>query len=447
MSDTTPPQSLEAEESVLGACLLSEKAIERVLDTGLAYTDFYRESNGRVFQGVCRLFDRSEPVDAITLSDELEREGTLEKIGGTSRLAELAALVPATSNVANYAEIVRETAGVRRLLTAGQEITRLARERNGGLEEILANAEGLLTEAVRPTEMGAYSTLSSLVDSLTAQIEEAIKSGVPRFGLRTGFPAFDTALTGLHPGQLVLVAARPSMGKSALAQNIAENVADAGGNVAFNSLEMSKEEVLLRSLSRASRIESKRLRTGQVNSDEVQRFFEAKTRVKNRTALFVDDDSGVTLSQLRAKLKRLHRKEPLSLVVLDYIQLMLSPSKTDDNRQAQVAAISRGLKLIARELNVPVVALSQLNRNVENRPDKRPMLSDLRDSGALEQDADVVLFVYRDEYYNPLSDKAGIAEIIIGKNRMGENSTVELAFSGRQTSFLPLRPVEKKEAA
>ena len=444
---TTPPQNLEAEESVLGACILSEKAIERVVDTGLAFTDFYRESNGRIYQGICRLFDSSEPVDAITLADELERAGSLEKIGGHAKLAELAALVPATGNVTHYAEIVRETAGVRRLITAGQEIIRVAQGREGDLEQLVASAEGLLTEAVRPTEVGAYSSLAALVDELTAQIEDAIKSGVPRFGLRTGFPSLDTALTGLHPGQLVLVAARPAMGKSALAQNIAENVADQGGNVALNSLEMSREEVLLRSLSRASRIESKRLRTGQVNSDEVQRFFEAKKRVKDRAAFFVDDDSGVTLSQLRAKLKRLHRKEPLSLVVVDYIQLMLSPTKTDDNRQAQVAAISRGLKLVARELNVPVIALSQLNRNVENRPDKRPMLSDLRDSGALEQDADVILFVYRDEYYNPLSDKAGIAEVIVGKNRMGESTTVELAFSGRQTSFLPLRPVEKKEAA
>lgn len=432
---SAPPQNLEAEESVLGACLLSSTAIERVLDTGLAATDFYRESHGRIFLAVCHLFDQSEPVDAITLADALETSGQLEKVGGKARLAELAALVSATSNVAHYAEIVRETAGVRRLLLAGQEIQRAAQERNGSLDEIIARAEGLFTGAVRPTSTSEFQSLASELHEVTAMIEEAMKTGVPKWGLKTGFPDLDLALTGMHPGQLILVAARPAMGKSALAQNVSENVCDAGGNVAFTSLEMSRQEILLRSLSRVSRIDTKRLRTGQIASDEVERFFEAKKKVGARTTLFVEDNSSITLPQLRATLKRLHRKEKLDLAVVDYIGLMLS-AKTEDNRQQEVAQISRGLKLLAKELQIPIIALSQLNRNLENRPDKRPVLSDLRDSGALEQDADVILFVYRDEYYNPSSPDVGVAEVIVGKNRMGNIDTVRLGFSGRCTSFL-----------
>jgi replicative DNA helicase len=315
------------------------------------------------------------------------------------------------------------------------EITRLGRE-GGEIDELIAQAEDVVTRVTAQSAPDDFASLADGLDALTKEIEEAIESEQPRVGLLTGYRDLDDILTGLHPGQLILCAARPSMGKSALAQNIAENIADRGVSAALASLEMSLEEVQLRALARACRIPSSKLKTGQLPVSEITTLREGREKVRARAPFFfVEDSPSITIPQLRARAKRLKRQNNLGLIVIDYLQLMVGSGR-EDNRQAEIAQISRALKVLARELNLPVLALSQLNRNLESRTDKRPMLSDLRDSGALEQDADVVLFVYRDDYYNPLSESAGLAEIIVAKNRNGETQkTVKLTFSRLYTEF------------
>ncbi len=442
---TTPPQNLSAEENVLGAMMLSPSAIEDVLETGLGYGDFFRESNGTIYRQIARLYDQGQPIDLITVAHSLEKAGTLAQVGGPGRLAELGALVSATRNVEVWARIVKETSTLRALISAGMEITRLGRE-GGEVDELISQAETLLTTVTTNSSPEDFKSVADGLDALSAEIVEAIESDTPRMGLLTGFRELDEILTGCHPGQLILLAARPSMGKSALAQNIAENVADRACTAALVSLEMSLQEVQYRSMSRAARIPSTSLRTGKVPLTDLPRLKEAVGKVKERAPyFFIEDSPSLSLSQIRARAKKIKRQNGLDLVVVDYLQLMLGANK-EDNRQAEVAQISRGLKVLSRELHVPILALSQLNRNLESRPDKRPQLSDLRDSGALEQDADVVLFVYRDDYYNPLSEHAGVAELIVAKNRNGANQqTVKLTFSRLYTTFKDINPL--KEAA
>lgn len=429
-----PPQNLDAEESVLGAMMLHSSAIDRVEMEGLKAEDFYRESHGHLFTAACDLHAKGEPVDAITVANALETRGLLEKVGGDNRVHELAAMVPSASNAGHYAKIVRETAGLRRLIRAGNEIARLGQERPGELGDLLGMAETALSHAVAPTFTSQFRSMSDTMDELVAEIEATIASGVPKFGLKTGYYDIDAKLTGFHPGQLILIAARPGMGKSALAQNIAENVADAGGTSAFVSLEMSRVEVELRSLSRATGIDSKQLRTGRLRTEDMPAFKTGVATAKMRVGFHIEDDASMTVQKLRAEARRLQRTVGLDLLVVDYLQLMLS-SQNSDNRQQEISTISRGLKLLARELNIPVVALSQLNRNLESRENKRPALSDLRDSGSLEQDADVVLFIYRDDYYNPESMDAGLAEVIVSKNRQGDSGAVKLRFAKQTTEF------------
>jgi replicative DNA helicase len=415
--------------------LLSQSAIERADGEGLRPDDFYRASHGAIFQVVSELHAKGEPVDAITVSDALQVRGLLEKAGGAERVYELAAIVPSASNAGHWAKIVRQQAGLRRLIRAGEEITRLGWERPGELDDLLGMAETALSHAVAPTFTTQFASIADGLDEMIAGIEEAIATGKIKFGLKTDFYDLDQRLTGFHPGQLILVAARPSMGKSALAQNIAENVVDRGGKAAFVALEMSKAEVQLRSLSRAAGLDSKILRTGRVRPEDVPKFRAGAAAVKMRDgSLFIEDDASITVQKLRAEARRLQRTVGLDLLVVDYLQLMLS-SQTKENRQQEISTISRGLKLLARELSIPVLALSQLNRNLETRDNKRPVLSDLRDSGSLEQDADVVLFIYRDDYYNPDSMDVGIAEIIVSKNRQGEGGSVKLRFKKETTEF------------
>lgn len=442
MTDT-PPQNQDAEENVLGAMLISPNAIEDVLETGLGFDDFYRESHGLIYRQIARLYDQGHPVDLITVAHSLEKAGLLPKVGGSSRLAELGALVPATSNVERWARIVKETSTLRALISAGLEITRLGKE-GGELDELIAQAEEMLSRVTSTSTPDDFASVADGLDALVKEIEEAVESETPRVGLLTGYKDLDDVLTGFHPGQLILLAARPSMGKSALAQNVAENVADRGITAALVSLEMSRLEVQQRALARLARIRSDRLRTGQIPLTDLPALRLAAERVKGRAAhFFVEDSSVSTMSQIRAKAKRLKRQNGLALLVVDYLQLLLGSSR-EDNRQAEIAQISRGLKILARELHIPILALSQLNRNLESRVEKRPMLSDLRDSGALEQDADVVLFVYRDDYYNPLSESAGLAELIVAKNRNGETQkTVKLTFSRMFTTFGSINPLKE----
>ena len=437
--------NLEAEESVLGAMLLSPRAIEAASDE-LTAAEFYRPAHGAIFDAIVGLHARGEPVDPITLTDFLEESGELSRAGGKQRVHELVALAPAASNVSHHARIVREAATLRALGRAGQTIAQLARDRPGDTDELVARAETLLSDVTARTAAGeGFSRFGEGLDELFAEIEEAYRTGAPRMGLATGFTDLDRALLGLHPGQLVIVAARPSMGKSALVQNIAENVVDHHGKVGFYSLEMSKAELQVRALSRAAEVDSSRLRDGQVLPAEFEKLQKAIPRVKARDhGLFTDDKTTLTPVHLRTNATRLQRKHGLDLLVVDYLQLMVAGGKTEENRTAQMSSITRALKVLARDLAVPVVALSQLNRQLESREDKRPRLSDLRDSGSIEQDADVVLFVYRDDYYNTLSEEAGIAEIIVAKQRMGDRPTVKLAFVKRYTAFKNLARTEEQ---
>lgn len=438
MSNTpVPPQNLEAEESVLGAMMLGEGVTDNVLDVGLKAEDFYRGSHGTLFRAMCAMHAHNVSIDAITVVDHLEVLGALEAAGGKQRIHELAALVPATANVRHYARIVQKTGTLRRLISTGQEIARLGWEQPGELPELIGLAEEALTRAVMPAISSQFESALDAAAEVVQQIEDAIASGKPRMGMSTGFIDLDNELTGLHGGRLYLLAARPAMGKSALALNIAENAADADVPVAFSSLEMSRDELVIRSLSRLSGIDSKKLQTARLAEHELTKFREAHAAFKKRAPrFFIEDAKDTTISKLRVEAKRLKRTKGLGVLVVDYLQLMLEwDGKGKDNTQAEISAISRQLKLLAGELNIPVLALSQLNRQLENRPEKRPQLSDLRDSGALEQNADVVLFIYRDEYYNKDSTDLGVAEVIVGKNRHGSTGTVKLAFSARTTTF------------
>lgn len=432
-----PIANLDAEESVLGAIMMSPAALitaEEIVEPG----HFYRPSHGLIFATAADLASRGDAVDAITLAAELERKGRLKAAGGRERIHELMALVPATANVGHYARIVREHAGIRLLSHAGTEISRLSKERGGTLEELVALAELALTEAIKPSITSQFAPAQEEFEELSRNIKDAYQSQTPMMGLLTGYGNLDQTLTGLHPGCLIYVAARPGMGKSALMLNIAENVVDAGGVAAILSYEMSKRELLLRQLARACKIDGTRLRTGQLKKDELPRYKTGRALVKSRLeSIPIEDSAGVSVTQLRAEVRRLHRQHNLSILFVDYVQLMISGG-SEDNRQAETAAISRALKLLARELNIPIVCLSQLNRRLEGRTDKRPGLSDLRDSGALEQDADVVLFIYREDYYNPDSADQGIAEIIVAKNRMGPMATEKLAFVAKYSTFKPL---------
>lgn len=431
-----PPQNLDAEESVLGAILLDDSVLDNVAEL-VTPADFYRrESHGELFAAALSMHERGEKVDAITLVNELEKRGKLETVGGRVRVHELAAMVPATANAPHYARIVREMAAARSLIDAGHNIARLGWERPGDVDALMAQAETELSRAVGGTIESQFESLSDGLDKLADEIREAYKTGSPKMGLLTDFTDLDEQLTGFHEGQLILIAARPGMGKSALAQNIAENVADRGLNVGFATLEMSKVELQLRSLARASQLDSKMIRTGRLGTrEQAARLGPAIEKVRERAqTLRVLDSSEVTPTTLRAQIRRLQRQAPLSLVVVDYLQLMLA-SRSEDSRQQEISTISRSLKLLARELGIPIIALSQLNRNLESRQEKRPMLSDLRESGSLEQDADVVLFVYRDDYYNDSTPDLGVAEIIVAKNRQGERGTVKLTFTQRITTF------------
>lgn len=431
---SAPPQNLDAEESVLGAMMISKRAIENVADV-LVPADFYRGSHGVIFQVALDLAEKGE-VDAILLTEELSQRGELDKVGGRARIHEIASLTPTASNVAHYAQIVKDTRAQRDLIRAGGEISQLG-WRGGPVDEARALAEDILTNAVTENVGGEFQSLTSGMTELIDEIRTAFKTGEYITGLKTGFAGLDKLTTGLHPGQLVVIAARPAMGKSVLAQNIAENVAEAGGSSAIFSLEMQRREHQLRSLARQGSIPLDRLRTGALAEEDVPKMKPAIDRIEG-WKFFVEDDGAITPPELRARARRLQRTEGLDLLVVDYLQLMSSGKQTD-NRSLEIAQITRSLKMLARELGIPVIAVSQLNRGVEGRADnKRPGLADLRESGAIEQDADLIVFIYRDDYYKPDSEAKGVAELIVAKNRMGSIDTVKLSFVGRYQTFKTL---------
>jgi replicative DNA helicase len=432
-----PPQNLDAEESVLGAMMLSPGAIgavSEILDAG----DFYRESHAKIYRAALSLYARGEPVDAITLVDVLEERSELEDTGGRVRIHELAALVPAAANAAHYARIVREMATLRGLIRTGQEIARLGWERPGETDVLVDRAEQILFDLSQDRVTTEFAHIDQLLKESFERITQLYEAGADVTGTATGFKELDRLTSGFQPGNLVIVAARPSMGKSALGLCMAANLAVREGvPVGIFTLEMSKSEVTQRLMCSEAKVESQRLRTGKLAVDDWPRLTAACDKLA-KAPIYVDDTGSINLMEIRSKARRLKSLEPnLGLILIDYLQLMTS-GVTAENRVQEVSQISRSLKVLARDLDVPILAMSQLSRAVEQRHDKRPILSDLRESGSIEQDADLVMFIYRDEYYSDESDQQGIAEVNVAKHRNGPTDGIKLSFLKRYAKFSDL---------
>jgi len=436
---TVPPQNLEAEESVLGAMMISPGAIgavSEIVDAG----DFYRESHAKIYRAALALYAKGEPVDAITLTDELEERAELEAVGGRVRLHELAALVPATANAAHYARIVHETATLRGLIRAGGEIARLGWERPGETGDLVDQAEQILYDLSQQRVTGEWSEIEELLKESFERITQLYESGVDLTGTPSGFRDLDRLTSGFQPGNLIIVAARPSMGKSALALCMAANMGVRHNiPVGLFTLEMSKAEVTQRLMCSEAKVESQRLRNGKLAPDDWPRLTAACDKLA-KAPIYVDDTGLLNMMEIRSKARRLKARHPnLGLIIVDYLQLLTPSQRRDsDGRVQEVSEMSRSLKILARDLDVPIVALSQLSRAVEQRTDKRPILSDLRESGSIEQDADLVAFVYRDEYYNEESDQQGLAEVILAKHRNGPTDSIKLSFLKRYAKFSDL---------
>ncbi len=432
-----PPQNLEAEESVLGAMMISPGAIGAVSEV-LDASDFYRESHAKVYRAALALYAKGDPVDAITLVDELEERGDLDGVGGKARIHELAALVPASANAGHYARIVREMATLRGLIRAGGEISRLGWERPGEAVELVDKAEQVVFDLSQARVSSEFSHIDELLKEGFERITALYEAGADITGVPSGFRDLDRLTSGFQPGNLIIAAARPSMGKSALGLCMAANLAVRHETpVAIFTLEMSKSEVTQRLMCSEAKVESNRLRSGKLGPDDWPRLTAACDKLA-KAPIYVDDTGSITMMEIRSKARRLKTREPnLGLIVVDYLQLMTSGA-TVENRVQEVSQISRNLKVLARDLDVPILAMSQLSRAVEQRHDKRPILSDLRESGSIEQDADLVMFIYRDEYYNEDSDQQGLAEVILAKHRNGPTDAVKLSFLKRYAKFADL---------
>jgi replicative DNA helicase len=428
-----PPQSLDAEQSVLGGILIEDKAITKVLDI-LSPQDFYREGHSSIFSAMIELFDKNEPVDFLTLTEILRKKGTLDKAGGIAYITSLVDNVPTAANIQYYARIVKEKSILRSLITASTEIIADSYEAKRDVDELLEKAENRIFEISEHKIKQGFFPIQDIVTESVEMIQHLYKKDLEITGVPTGFKDIDDMTAGLQPSDLIIIAGRPSMGKTALALNVALNAAFKHKvPVAIFSLEMSKEQLVMRMLASEARIELNRIRTGKIRADEWKKLTGAAGNLFD-TALYIDDSSGLNPLEMRAKARRLKVEAKIGLVVVDYLQLMTGSGRAE-RRDLEISEISRSLKAMAKELRVPVVALSQLSRAVENRENKRPILADLRESGAIEQDADVIAFIYRDEVYNPESNDRGTAEIIIGKQRNGPTGTKLLTFINEHTRF------------
>jgi replicative DNA helicase len=435
----TPPQSVEAEQSVLGGLLLDNAAFDRIADT-LSAADFYRHDHRLIFRQITRLIEESRPADAVTVFEALRSLEQSDDAGGLAYLSDLAQNTPSAANIRRYAEIVRDRAILRRLVGVGDEIATSALNPQGReTKQILDDAESRVFAIAEEGARGrsGFERLDSLMGKAVRRIQELFERGGSSdvTGVPTGFTDLDSKTSGLQPGDLVIVAGRPSMGKTALALNIGEHVAiELGMPVAVFSMEMGAAQLATRMLGSVGRIDQQRIRTGRLLDEDWPRLATAMERM-NAAPLYIDESAGLNSLELRARARRLAREyKQLGLIIVDYLQLM-SSVRDGENRATEISEISRSLKTLAKELKVPVIALSQLNRTVEQRTDKRPVMSDLRESGAIEQDADLILFIYRDEVYNQDSPDKGVAEIIIGKQRNGPIGRVQLRFGGEHTRF------------
>lgn len=432
-----PPHSIEAEQAVLGGLMLAPDAFDKVADL-LEEEDFYRRDHQLIYRAVRELAGKSRPFDAVTLGEWFESNGLVEQVAGGAYLIELASTTPSAANIAAYAEIVRDKAILRRLIEAGSRIVSEAFQPNGrDSDELLADAEQRIFRIAEDRARGQadFLAIGPAMAEAFDLLQTRYHAGGGVTGLATGYHEFDDMTAGLQPTDLIILAARPAMGKTTFALNIAETAA-LGSRlpVAVFSMEMSSTQLALRLISSIGRVNATRLRTGQLEDEDWSRV-SAAVRTLKQTSIFIDDTPGLSPEVVRAKSRRLKREHGLGLIVIDYLQLMAVPGNTE-NRATEISEISRSLKALAKELKVPVIALSQLNRSLETRADKRPVMADLRESGAIEQDADMIVFIYRDDYYNrEASPDQGLAEIIIGKQRSGPTGTFKLRFFGEFTRF------------
>jgi len=442
-----PPQNIEAEESLLSAILVDNTALLEVVEI-LAPQDFYRTAHQKIFAAISDLFNRGEPIDLVTLANGLKEKGHLEGVGGAAYLARLVDTVPMAVNAQHYARIVHDKAVLRRLIEKANAITKRCFQEHGGTEEIIDFAEASIFEVTEKKARQAFYPLSKLIDGNIDFLEEKQKNKSMVTGVPTGFTHLDNLTSGFQNSDLIILAARPSMGKTALALNMARNAAvDAGVPVAIFSLEMSKEQLSLRLLCSEARIDSSRLRSGFFSMEDWDRLTDA-AGVLSAAPIFIDDSPTLSAMEVRAKARRLKMDKNIGLVVIDYLQLMQGRASAE-RRDLEISEISRSLKALAKEISLPVIALSQLNRMLEQRTDKRPRLSDLRESGALEQDADVVAFIYRDEVYNKeeANPHKGTAEVILAKQRNGPTGDVLLTFLSAYTRFENMAPEGMRQTA
>ncbi|MCT4618075.1 MAG: replicative DNA helicase [Marinisporobacter sp.] len=431
-----PPHNIDAEQSVLGAMILDKEAI--VMSTELIRgEDFYKEAHKEIYDAIIALYSRDEPVDLVTLSEELGQRQTLEAIGGITYLTSLSSAVPTTTNVKYYAKIVEEKSILRRLIKASSEILEKGYQAEEEVNNILDLAEKNIFDISQKKSQEGFTGIREVLLEAFDQIDSLYKNKGGITGLTTGFVDIDRKTSGLQRSDLILIAARPSMGKTAFSINVAQNAAiKTDASVAIFSLEMSKEQLVQRMLSSESHIEIQKIRTGGLTEDEWPKLAKAMGPLA-QAKIFIDDTPGITVMEMKAKCRRLKMEQGLDLVLIDYLQLMSGDGRSE-SRQQEISNISRSLKGLAREMDCPVIALSQLSRAPELRADHRPILSDLRESGAIEQDADIVMFLYRDEYYHDDSEKKNIGEVIIAKQRNGSTGTVELAWLGPFTKFANL---------
>lgn len=443
--DRIPPQNVEAEQSTLGSMLLDRDAIAKVIET-LDPEDFYKETHRIIYEAIVTLFNKSEPVDLITVTEQLRQMGALDNVGGAAYITALANAVPTAANVEHYARIVKEKAILRALVKAGTQIAGLGYSSQGDVEAALDEAEQLIFRISESRSTASIVDIRTVLVQTFDRIEQLYANKASVTGLPTGFADLDEMLSGLQPAELIVIAARPSMGKTALALNIAQHAAMVERvPVLIFSLEMSKEQLAQRMLCAEARVDSQRLRKGDLRSDDWPRLSRALGDL-SEAPVYIDDTPTITALDIRARARRLRAEKGLGLIVIDYLQLIQGSGRAE-NRQQEIAEITRSLKSLARELNIPVIALAQLSRAVETTNEKKPLLSHLKESGEIEQSADVVAFIYREDYYKPDTERKNIAEIIVAKQRNGPTGTVELRWNASITRFENLEKHRMPEPA
>jgi len=432
-----PPQNIDAEMSLLGAVLIDEEVLVDIADK-IHANDFYDPRHERIFAAMLRLYEKHMPVDLLTLTDELKKTDDIKTVGGAAYLSELTNYVPSSAHATSYAGITTNAATRRRLAKAGSTISEMAFDSKDDIKEILANAESTLYKVSENSEKSELVTIESILTESFDRMEELHRDKGKLRGIKTGFRDLDKLTAGLQKSDLIVLAARPAMGKSTFAQNLAFNVASKENKaVLIFNLEMSNSQVVDRMLAEASGVDSWNIRTGQLSDEDFAKISEAMGEMAE-APIFFDDTPGLSVLEMRTKARRQAHKTPLGLIIVDYLQLMQGGGKYSDNRVQEVSEISRGLKLLARELDVPVIALSQLSRTVESRNPQIPMLSDLRESGSIEQDADIVMFLYREDYYNPDTERQHLTDLLIAKHRNGPTGKVELYFHPERLKFMTL---------